>query len=101
MRVCVKGRGLRMTDATLDRAKEIDDELKQIDHEIDILTKAMDRMYRYRDFLKRKYFYRDTIFHYSYGYEVLNFNFTDNDLKALIDIREQRRRALLDELERL
>ena len=45
MRVCVKGRGLRMTDATLDRAKEIDDELKQIDHEIDILTKAMDRMY--------------------------------------------------------
>lgn len=61
----------------------------------------MDRMYRYRDFLKRKYFYRDTIFHYSYGYEVLNFNFTDNDLKVLIDIREQRRRVLLDEMARL
>lgn len=99
MRVCVKGRGLRMTDATLARAKEIDDELKQIEDEIDILTKAMKR--RCRDFLKRKYFYRDTIFHYSHGYEVLDFNFTDNDLKVLIDIRERHRRALLDELERL
>nr|DAS78463.1 MAG TPA: hypothetical protein [Caudoviricetes sp.] len=83
------------------RVKEIDEELNRIDDEVDILTKAMDRMYRYRDFLKRKYFYRDTIFHYSYGYEVLNFNFTDNDLKVLIDIREQRRRALLDEMARL
>lgn len=90
-----------MTDATLARAKEIDDELKQIDDEIDVLAKAMSRMYRYRNFLKRKCFYRDTIFHYSNGYEVLDFNFTDNDLKVLIDIREQRRRALLDELERL
>ena len=85
-----------MTDKTLARAKEIDDELKQIEDEIDILAKAMKR--RYRDFLKRKYFYRDTIFHYSYGYEDLKFNFTDRDLKALIDLREQRRRALLDEL---
>jgi hypothetical protein len=83
------------------RVKEIDEELNRIDDEVDILTKAMDRMYRYRDFLKRKYFYRDTIFHYSYGYEVLNFNFTDNDLKVLIDIREQRRRVLLDEMARL
>lgn len=90
-----------MTDKMVARVKEIDEELNRIDDEVDILTKAMDRMYRYRDFLKRKYFYRDTIFHYSYGYEVLNFNFTDNDLKVLIDIREQRRRALLDELERL
>lgn len=87
---------LKMTETTLARAKEIDDELKQIDDEIDILTKAMKRMHR--DFLKRKYFYRDTIFHYSYGYEVLDFNFSDNDLKVLIDLREQRRRALLDEL---
>ncbi len=90
-----------MTDKMVARVKEIDEELNRIDDEVDILTKAMDRMYRYRDFLKRKYFYRDTIFHYSYGYEVLNFNFTDNDLKVLIDIREQRRRALLDELARL
>ena len=90
-----------MTDKMVARVKEIDEELNRIDDEGDILTKAMDRMYRYRDFLKRKYFYRDTIFHYSYGYEVLNFNFTDNDLKVLIDIREQRRRALLDEMARL
>lgn len=90
-----------MTDKMVARVKEIDEELNRIDDEVDILTKAMDRMYRYRDFLKRKYFYRDTIFHYSYGYEVLNFNFTDNDLKVLIDIREQRRRTLLDELARL
>ena len=90
-----------MTDKMVARVKEIDEELNRIDDEVDILTKAMDRMYRYRDFLKRKYFYRDTIFHYSYGYEVLNFNFTDNDLKVLIDIREQRRRVLLDELARL
>ncbi len=90
-----------MTDKMFARVKEIDEELNRIDDEVDILTKAMDRMYRYRDFLKRKYFYRDTIFHYSYGYEVLNFNFTDNDLKVLIDIREQRRRLLLDELARL
>lgn len=90
-----------MTDKMFARVKEIDEELNRIDDEVDILTKAMDRMYRYRDFLKRKYFYRDTIFHYSYGYEVLNFNFTDNDLKVLIDIREQRRRALLDEMARL
>lgn len=90
-----------MTDKMIARVKEIDEELNRIDDEVDILTKAMDRMYRYRDFLKRKYFYRDTIFHYSYGYEVLNFNFTDNDLKVLIDIREQRRRALLDEMARL
>ncbi len=90
-----------MTDKMVARVKEIDEELNRIDDEVDILTKAMDRMYRYRDFLKRKYFYRDTIFHYSYGYEVLNFNFTDNDLKVLIDIREQRRRALLDEMARL
>lgn len=90
-----------MTDKMFARVKEIDEELNRIDDEVDILTKAMDRMYRYRDFLKRKYFYRDTIFHYSYGYEVLNFNFTDNDLKVLIDIREQRRRVLLDELARL
>lgn len=76
-----------MTDKMVARVKEIDEELNRIDDEVDILTKAMDRMYRYRDFLKRKYFYRDTIFHYSYGYEVLNFNFTDNDLKVLIDIR--------------
>ena len=89
-----------MTDKMVARVKEIDEELNRIDDEVDILTKAMDRMYRYRDFLKRKYFYRDTIFHYSYGYEVLNFNFTDNDLKVLIDIREQRR-ALLDEMARL
>ena len=82
-----------MTDKMVARVKEIDEELNRIDDEVDILTKAMDRMYRYRDFLKRKYFYRDTIFHYSYGYEVLNFNFTDNDLKVLIDIREQRRRV--------
>ena len=65
-----------MTDKMVARVKEIDEELNRIDDEVDILTKAMDRMYRYRDFLKRKYFYRDTIFHYSYGYEVLNFNFT-------------------------
>ena len=90
-----------MTDKMVARVKEIDEELNRIDDEVDILTIAMDRMYRYRDFLKRKYFYRDTIFHYSYGYEVLNFNFTDNDLKVLIDIREQRRRALLDEMARL
>ncbi|GEM_PF-5444846 len=90
-----------MTDKMVARVKEIDEELNRIDDEVDILTKAMDRMYRYRDFLKRKYFYRDTIFHYSYGYEVLNFNFTDNDLKVLIDIREQRRRVLLDEMARL
>lgn len=90
-----------MTDKMVARVKEIDEELNRIDDEVDILKKAMDRMYRYRDFLKRKYFYRDTIFHYSYGYEVLNFNFTDNDLKVLIDIREQRRRALLDEMARL
>ena len=90
-----------MTDKMVARVKEIDEELNRIEDEVDILTKAMDRMYRYRDFLKRKYFYRDTIFHYSYGYEVLNFNFTDNDLKVLIDIREQRRRALLDEMARL
>lgn len=90
-----------MADKMVARVKEIDEELNRIDDEVDILTKAMDRMYRYRDFLKRKYFYRDTIFHYSYGYEVLNFNFTDNDLKVLIDIREQRRRALLDEMARL
>lgn len=90
-----------MTDKMVARVKEIDEELNRIDDEVDILTKAMDRMYRYRDFLKRKHFYRDTIFHYSYGYEVLNFNFTDNDLKVLIDIREQRRRALLDEMARL
>jgi hypothetical protein len=90
-----------VTDKMVARVKEIDEELNRIDDEVDILTKAMDRMYRYRDFLKRKYFYRDTIFHYSYGYEVLNFNFTDNDLKVLIDIREQRRRALLDEMARL
>lgn len=90
-----------MTDKMVARVKEIDEELNRIDDEVDILTKAMDRMYRYRDFLKRKYFYRDTIFHYSYGYEVLNFNFTDNDLKVLIDIREQRQRALLDEMARL
>lgn len=90
-----------MTDKMVARVKEIDEELNRIDDKVDILTKAMDRMYRYRDFLKRKYFYRDTIFHYSYGYEVLNFNFTDNDLKVLIDIREQRRRALLDEMARL
>lgn len=90
-----------MTDKMVARVKEIDEELNRIDDEVDILTKAMDRMYRYRDFLKRKYFYRDTIFHYSYGYEVLNFNFTDNDLKVLIDLREQRRRVLLDELARL
>lgn len=90
-----------MTDKMVARVKEIDEELNRIDDEVDILTKAMDRMYRYRDFLKRKYFYRDTFFHYSYGYEVLNFNFTDNDLKVLIDIREQRRRALLDEMARL
>lgn len=90
-----------MTDKMVARVKEIDEELNRIDDEVDILTKAMGRMYRYRDFLKRKYFYRDTIFHYSYGYEVLNFNFTDNDLKVLIDIREQRRRALLDEMARL
>lgn len=90
-----------MTDKMVPRVKEIDEELNRIDDEVDILTKAMDRMYRYRDFLKRKYFYRDTIFHYSYGYEVLNFNFTDNDLKVLIDIREQRRRVLLDEMARL
>ena len=90
-----------MTDKMVARVKEIDEELNRIDDEVDILTKEMDRMYRYRDFLKRKYFYRDTIFHYSYGYEVLNFNFTDNDLKVLIDIREQRRRALLDEMARL
>lgn len=89
-----------MADKMVARVKEIDEELNRIDDEVD-LTKAMDRMYRYRDFLKRKYFYRDTIFHYSYGYEVLNFNFTDNDLKVLIDIREQRRRALLDEMARL
>jgi len=90
-----------VTDKMVARVKEIDEELNRIDDEVDILTKAMDRMYRYRDFLKRKYFYRDTIFHYSYGYEVLNFNFTDNDLKVLIDIREQRRRVLLDEMARL
>lgn len=90
-----------MTDKMVARVKEIDEELNRIDDEVDILTKAMDRMYRYRDFLKRKYFYRDTIFHYSYGYEVLNFNFTDNDLKVLIDIREQRRQVLLDEMARL
>lgn len=90
-----------MTDKMVARVKEIDEELNRIDDEVYILTKAMDRMYRYRDFLKRKYFYRDTIFHYSYGYEVLNFNFTDNDLKVLIDIREQRRRVLLDEMARL
>ena len=90
-----------MTDKMVARVKEIDEELNRIDDEVDILTKAMDRMYRYRDFLKRKYFYRDTIFHYSYGYEVLNFNFTDNDLKVLIDIREQGRRVLLDEMARL
>lgn len=57
-----------MTDKMVARVKEIDEELNRIDDEVDILTKAMDRMYRYRDFLKRKYFYRDTIFHYSYGY---------------------------------
>lgn len=57
-----------MTDKMFARVKEIDEELNRIDDEVDILTKAMDRMYRYRDFLKRKYFYRDTIFHYSYGY---------------------------------
>ena len=90
-----------MTDKMVARVKEIDEELNRIDDEVDILTKAMDRMYRYRDFLKRKYFYRDTIFHYSYGYEDLKFNFTDSDLKAFIDIREQRRRALLDEMARL
>ena len=88
-----------MTDKMVARVKEIGEELNRIDDEVDILAKAMKR--RYRDFLKRKYFYRDTIFHYSYGYEVLNFNFTDNDLKVLIDLREQRRRVLLDELARL
>lgn len=51
-----------MTDKMVARVKEIDEELNRIDDEVDILTKAMDRMYRYRDFLKRKYFYRDTIF---------------------------------------
>lgn len=51
-----------MTDKMVARVKEIDEELNRIDDEVDILTKAMDRMYRYRDFLKRKYFYRDTNF---------------------------------------
>lgn len=45
-----------MTDKMVARVKEIDEELNRIDDEVDILTKAMDRMYRYRDFLKRKYF---------------------------------------------
>lgn len=84
-----------MDAKTLRRAKEISDELEAIDWEIKNLEWATHRMTR-EILVERKYFFRTTN-----GPDRLEIKISDEDIQLLINRRINRKKVLMDELERL
>lgn len=80
---------------TLRRAKEISDELEAIDEEIKYLVWATHRITR-EILVERKYFFRTTN-----GPDKLEIKISDEDIQLLINRRINRKKALIDEMERL